>query len=120
MTDQLENQLAEVIKSGMDLSEKSGQFVLAQAPELIRQFLMWHTAQNIIAIAIAIIIIIGGILLRIRASKEIDGDSDNILAIRIISVLCFVASASIMLKGVIDLVKISVAPQLYLIEYFIK
>lgn len=46
MKDQLERQLVKVLEKSLEIAEKTGEFVIDQAPELLREFYLWHTVKN--------------------------------------------------------------------------
>lgn len=122
--------LSEVVKKALVVAEKTGNFVIEQAPMLLQEFYAWHIWSAVFFILLGISFIIGGIRLPyLWLSKEENnwdykyfkkyGDEGVIIAwfsygigllIGIIMLIC----------NIYDLVYILVAPKLYLIDYFIK
>ena len=49
-----DQQLAEILKKGLEAAEKTGNFVVEQAPDLIQQLIVWKTCEYIFLILISI------------------------------------------------------------------
>jgi hypothetical protein len=45
---EVENQLAELIKKGIEVAEKTGEFAIEQAPLLLQEFYTWHIAKSVL------------------------------------------------------------------------
>jgi hypothetical protein len=56
-TDQV---LSEVVKKALGVAEKTGDFVIEQAPLLIQEFYAWHTWSHILGILFGVLLIILG------------------------------------------------------------
>lgn len=120
--------LGKAILKGIELAEKSGKFIIEQAPELIQQFYTWHICQNLFGLLIGVLLFF--ISYKIIKSLGKDEESwDNEFLIlgkwvgigQIISstVLSVIGSVFLILSSY-ELIFIITAPKLYLIEYFIK
>ena len=48
-----DEQLAEILKKGLEAAEKTGNFVVEQAPDLIQQLIVWKTCEYILLILIS-------------------------------------------------------------------
>lgn len=137
--------LAEVVKKALTVAEKTGDFVIEQAPLLLQEFYQWHICK-----AIFMALLWFGIFFLIQRlsnllsfsdekmipeenrksyfkkrdgrfyySSYINGDSEAYafsIGIKIASYSTFIGVAVFLY----DLVFILVAPKFYLIEYFIK
>lgn len=137
--------LSEVVKKALTIAEKTGDFVIEQAPLLLQEFYKWHICK---AVFMALLFL--GIFLLVqklsrllsyeneelipKENKEYyykkrdgrfyyssygDGDSESYafsIGMKIASYFSFIGVA----VWLYDLVFILVAPKLYLIEYFIK
>jgi len=120
--------LGKLIEKGIEVAEKSGQFVIDQAPDLLKEFYQWHIAENIFSILIGIIILFGAYkVVKLLGVEEEDYDTDLKLFGKHIGFGTILTSAFMTLfggificVGIYQLVFILVAPKLYLIEYFIK
>ena len=53
-----DKQLAEILKKGLETAEKTGNFIVEQAPDLIRQLLIWKTVEHSIYVIMGISLII--------------------------------------------------------------
>lgn len=127
---ELEKQLAEVVKKSLEAAETTGQFVLDQAPDLINQFIMWRTAAHsfVIFVLLSVVVLLVFAFQKIGKSTD-DGWSTKILGkyhdndlvgiygtlILFSSIICFTIS----MTELFQLLKIIVAPKIYIIEYFI-
>ena len=122
--------LSQVVKKALSVAEKTGDFVIEQAPLLLQEFYAWHIWSDIFFILLAFSFIFFGFKLPyLWLSKEKShwdytyfkryGDEGAVSAW-----VCFAIGNSIgvimLIVNVYDLVYILVAPKLYLIDYFIK
>ena len=71
-----DEQLAEILKKGLEAAEKTGNFVVEQAPDLIQQLIVWKTCEYILLILISV-----GLILSIKkwynSAIKRYGDFDN-------------------------------------------
>ena len=129
--------LSKAVEKGIELTEKTGNFVIEQAPDLLKEFYQWRIISCIMWIVIAIILFLSGRYFpylwmkdKIKEAENNEGvffnrrtsgymDDGNIPA-WITFVALSVTAAAIIISNVYELIYISVAPKLYLIEYFIK
>ena len=126
--------LKEALLKAMELAEKTGQFVMDQAPELLREFYMWHITTSILWIVFSIsLYLLGRYLPKIflRKCDDIqnydivffgyvyDDESVTVFA-WILYALASIAGIATMICNIYTLVFILVAPKLYLIEYFMQ
>lgn len=125
--------LSKVVEKALTVAEKTGEFVIEQAPLLLQEFYAWHIAKSVFGIILGILIMVIGYNLRKIWGKKVDKDykkdwdeivingiaSENVSTV--ISLL-FTMTAGIVTISIntYSLVFILVAPKLYLIEYFIK
>lgn len=134
MENQLEEQLSKVLSKSLELAEKTGEFVMDQAPDLLAEFYRWHIAEDV-----GLILMFLTVLFAIWKIRLIISDKDNESSYQtkiggryyetdeapfIVYVIVGTVVSVFMMVGLIanifDLVKILVAPKLYLIEYFLK
>lgn len=137
--------LSKVVEKALNVAEKTGEFVIEQAPLLLQEFYQWHICKAIFMALLwfGIFFLIQRLsnLLSFSDEKMIpeenrkkyfkkrdgrfyyssyrDGDSEAYafsIGIKIASYFTFIGVAVFLY----DLVFILVAPKLYLIEYFIK
>lgn len=120
--------LAELIRKGIEAAEKTGKFVIDQAPELLQQFYTWHIVQNVFGILLGILILLGIYKLVTKTGKKKeDWEYDvNVFGkwitfpAAMFGSFLLVIGIIFFLKSIYDLLFILTAPKLYLIEYFIK
>lgn len=123
--------LAEVVKKALVVAEKTGDFVIEQAPMLLREFYAWHILSDIIFILIGFLT--AYTLYRIPLlwlDKEEDNCSDikyfsrwgddGAVAGWVVFIVGAISGGIMIICNLYDLIYIIVAPKLYLIDYFIK
>ena len=117
-----ENALNEVVKRALEVAEKTGEFVIEQAPDLLREFYAWHTYSSIFWMVIslaAVFILYGKVKKAAKKCYSLDEELTDVLIAVIggASILGFTISFFI---NAYNLIFILSAPKLYLIEYFVK
>jgi len=146
MNDELKNQLAKAVEKGIALAEKTGEFVIDQVPDLVHQFLLWHAIDYSVWLVVGLILLVGVNLLTkqigVKQIPEHDADKQHRYIYRLgryfkkeyeydtlpnslflsffIRVMGYVLVFSMIIQNVLGLLKIWIAPKIYLIEYFIN
>ena len=131
MNNKLEEQLAKAIEKAMGVAEKTGEFVIEQAPELLREFYAWHIAEHcLIMVLSATAIIMPWIFKKVIPTCEDELDKMNFFGKDVhmgFAIPGYIVGIGMAIFAAIEfcnhamlLVKILVAPKLYLIEYFLK
>ena len=141
---ELEKQLAEIVEKSLNVAEKTGEFVVEQAPLVLQEFYNWHMAESIffilLFIFLKIVVARAGRLWSYKTKEAIPksqltnyslkgdgryypsdrhGDSDAYFFSNAIKVSSYVSLIGVF-HNLYDLVFIIIAPKLYLIEYFIN
>ena len=132
----LEEQLSKALEKAIGIAEKTGEFALEIAPELLKEFYAWHLTENIIKLVLSVIWFV---FLRWIISKAGIGEDPESeyssgyekisgkyyshefliiggifgLSVSIFVALTFVSSLN-------DVLQIVIAPKIYLIEYFMN
>ena len=106
----LEEQLSVILEKSLSIAEKSGEFIIEQAPLLLQEFYQWHTASHIMGSLLFLLTLIPFIIFYKKA--------DEIMAVIFGTLSLFTIIVSMV--NIYKLVFITVAPKLYLIEYFVK
>jgi len=124
--------LAKVVEKALIVAEKTGEFVVEQAPDVLQQFFAWHIASNIYWLLFALLMFLGGRYFPyLWLSKDGDGDSffnrnaessysDAAMGAWVFFSAMSVLSAIVFFIHVYDLAYILIAPKLYLIDYFVN
>ena len=122
--------LSKVVEKALNVAEKTGEFVIEQAPLLLQEFYQWHICSSIFFIILGIAFIIIGIRLPYFWLDKEERNWDFKYLNRygyegaISAWFCFgtgtIVGIIMLIVNIYDLVFILVAPKLYLIEYFIK
>ena len=125
-----DKQLAEILKKGLETAEKTGNFIVEQAPDLLRQLLIWKTAEHaiFISIGIALLIIFFRWTKKVgREMKENDDDFEDYFMGSIAKMFIAIGYLTAFIVGIVmigdnlqDLIQIVFAPKIYLIEYSAK
>ena len=112
--------LASVIQKALEAAETTGQFVIDQAPDLIQQFLSYHLYATVFLLVISFIITLlcaRGIFSKKHTEYLDDNDMEILKVLYVIGGLIF---CILFLIQVMDLLKILIAPKIYIIEYFVQ
>ena len=115
----LEEQLSVILEKSLNIAEKSGEFIIEQAPLLLQEFYQWHTASHIMKSLLFLITLIPFIVFYKKADwGSYENGFSEIMSISfgVFSVCTIIIS----IFNIYKLVFITVAPKLYLIEYFVK
>jgi len=125
-----DKQLAEILKKGLETAEKTGNFIVEQAPDLIRQLLIWKTVEYSVYVILGISLIIYFYRWTKKVSKEMkenEDDFEDYFMDSFANILIAIGQLSLLIIGMIliaenlqDLIQIVFAPKVYLIEYSAK
>ena len=123
-------QSAEILKKGLETAEKTGNFIVEQAPDLIRQLLIWKTVEYSVYVILGISLIIYFYRWTKKVSKEMkenEYDFEDYFMDSFANILITIGQLSLLITGIIlivenlrDLIQIVFAPKIYLIEYSAK
>ena len=117
-----DQQLAEILKKGLEAAEKTGNFVVEQAPDLIQQLIVWKTCEYIFWILISIAFLFSVYKWHKSAMKRYD-DFDGFCDKIEFFIYCIYAIVVILIFGIalfnsfFNLIQILLAPKIWLIEY---
>ena len=125
-----DKQLAEILKKGLETAEKTGNFIVEQAPDLIRQLLIWKTVEYSVYVILGISLIIYFYRWTKKVSKEMkenEYDFEDYFMDSLANIFFAIGQLSLLITGIIliaenlqDLIQIVFAPKIYLIEYSAK
>ena len=110
----LEETLATILEKALSLAEQTGEFAMEQAPELLQEFFMWHTATAILGIILSLSLAYALHKIIKYFSNEVN--DKGVYIFEMFQIIPFV----ILCINTYELIYVLVAPKLYLIEYFIK
>jgi hypothetical protein len=117
---EIENEsLQRLIEKAIELAERTGEFAIEQAPELLQEFYAWHTATSGIGLSLGVIGVVA-CLFWARYIRNIWGNTDEREVYHLI--MCGGLSAfslTAICINAYNLIKITIAPKLYLIEHFL-
>lgn len=129
-TDQV---LATILDKSLKLAEKTGDFVITQAPDVLRQFYIWHTIDYVMWMIFGIgMILMGRYIPHLWKDKEessyntkrffnIRVNSDHGIFFAGLSLsVGSITGVIIFIISLMDFLYITFAPKLYLIEYLLE
>ena len=129
-TDQV---LATILDKSLKLAEKTGDFVITQAPDVLRQFYIWHTIDYVMWMIFGIgIILMGRYIPHLWKEREessyntsrffnIQVNSDHGIFFAGLSLsIGSITGVIIFIISLMDFLYITFAPKLYLIEYLLE
>ena len=127
--------LSKILDKSLVVAEKTGQFVIEQAPDVLKEFYIWHTAKHIFWILVSIgIFALGRFLPKLWMKNKKDGESwrteykffnyygdeGSAIASWLVFACLFITFIPVFLIHMYDLVFIICSPKLYLIEYLLS
>ena len=121
-----DKQLAEILRKGLETAEKTGNFIVEQAPDLIRELLIWKTVEYSVYVIIGISLIVYFYRWKKKVTKEMK-ENEYYFMDSFANFLIAIGQLSLLITGIIlidenlqDLIQIVFAPKIYLIEYSAK
>ena len=126
MNTETDKQIAEILKKGLEVAEKSGNFVIEQAPDLVKQLITYKTIEASIYVLIEITLIYLIVRYLKYLHKKNNEDSDFIFdnEFHIIGMVITLIMGIILffafINDISDLIKLIFAPKIYLLEYIAK
>ena len=117
-----DQQLAYILKKGLEVAEKTGNFVVEQAPDLIQQLIVWKTCEYIFWILISIAFLFSIYKWYKSAMKRYDDldnfiDETEFLAFFTYSITVILILGIALFHSFFNLLQILLAPKIWLIEY---
>jgi hypothetical protein len=114
----LEEKLSTILEKALNVAEKSGEFIIEQAPLLLQEFYQWQTASHIMGVCLFIFPLILFMYFYKTAEWDYSDSFEEVMAIvfGVISLITVIAS----IVNIYYLCFILIAPKLYLIKYFVK
>lgn len=125
MTNELEQVLADTIKDSKMAVGEAVNWAITQAPDLCEQYLaysFYSATITLITVVVCAMLLIASVLLAFKHTSRLEQYDDAKFVIRIlavvVSVSLFVAViVPIAISSVKDIVKIKLAPKVYLVEF---
>ena len=126
MNSETDKQIAEILKKGLEAAEKSGNFVIEQAPDLVKQLITYKTVETSICVLIEITLMY--LIFRYfkylykKTNENSDFILDNELHVWAI-IITFGLSIFLFFVFIYDisnLIQLIFAPKIYLLEYIAK
>ena len=126
MNTETDKQIAEILKKGLEAAEKSGNFVIEQAPDLVKQLITYKTVETSICVLIEITLMYLIFRYFKYLYKKNNEDSDFIpenafhgVGI-IITSLMGIFLFFVFINDISNLIQLIFAPKIYLLEYIAK
>lgn len=126
MNSETDKQIAEILKKGLEAAEKSGNFVIEQAPDLVKQLITYKTVETSICVLIEITLMYLIFRYFKYLYKKNNEDSDFIpenafhgVGI-IITSLMGIFLFFVFINDISNLIQLIFAPKIYLLEYIAK
>ena len=123
MNTETDKQIAEILKKGLEVAEKSGNFVIEQAPDLVKQLITYKTVETSICVLIEITLMY--LIFRYfkylykKTNENSDFISDNGLHVGaiIITSALIIFLFFVFIYDISNLIQLIFAPKIYLLEY---
>ena len=126
MNAETDKQIAEILKKGLEVAEKSGNFVIEQAPDLVKQLITYKTIETSIYVLIEITLmyLIFRYFKYLYKKNNEDSDFIEVNSFNIGGILISSAVAIFMfiafITDISNLIQLIFAPKIYLLEYIAK
>lgn len=129
--EQTDQVLSKILDKSLKLAEQTGDFVITQAPDVLRQFYIWHTVEYIVMMLLgSVVILIGRYLPHLWQQSKgsytskffniyVDDDAGIMVAYGVF-IIGLISGGFIFITNLMDLLYITLAPKLYLIDYLLK
>lgn len=117
----LEETLQPYVEKALNGIEKGAEFALDMAPELLQEFYMWHFWSSIFWITFGLLLIIAGIIIatRVFKRKNLSGNA-HIALFTVDGIAPILIGLIFVTYNLCTIVYMSVAPKLYLLDYFMN
>ena len=126
MNTETDKQIAEILKKGLEVAEKSGNFVIEQAPDLVKQLITYKTIETSISVLIEITLmyLIFRYFKYLYKKNNEDSDFIGVNSFHIGGILISSGVAIFMfitfITDISNLIQLIFAPKIYLLEYIAK
>ena len=126
MNAETDKQIAEILKKGLEVAEKSGNFVIEQAPDLVKQLITYKTIETSISVLIEITLmyLIFRYFKYLYKKNNEDSDFIGVNSFHIGGILISSGVAIFMfitfITDISNLIQLIFAPKIYLLEYIAK
>lgn len=115
--DKTDEVIAKTLEAALNAAQKTGDFIVEQAPGMIEEFLRWKLVENIFAAALSVCIVVFVFIVRNRISRKIDYDDEATTVSWLISILLSALPVIIFFRSCFNAMQIWVAPKVYLFEW---
>ena len=125
-----DEQLAKILQKGIEVAEKSGHFIIEQAPDLIQQLIIWKSVSYIFNILVGLSLLYACYqwykMVKNKIEKNNNNNNKGILwdedfedypGLIIGGLFIVIISISILFISIHNLIQIIIAPKIWLIEY---
>lgn len=121
MENSLESQLANVLEKALQIAEQTGEFVIEQAPEILREFYLWHIVDYSIGILfyIVLLVIITFLIRYFGVRDEWEFYDGTLVALSWVGGALGLFSLWALYYNISKLLQIWLAPKFYLVEYLL-
>lgn len=119
MNDELQKQIAAILKQALEAAQHGGQWLAGQIPDVLHQLLLWNIAIGAICLIGLLLVVVGDILIWRKAfayEASEHGDGNGVFAAGVATVVLLIPLL-IFASNTLDGLKALVAPKLFLLEY---
>lgn len=130
--EQTDQVLSKILDKSLKLAEQTGDFVITQAPDVLRQFYIWHTVEYALTMLLGLgVMLIGRYLPHLWRIDPDDYDSAKYFNVYVDDTggtvfayftfgLGMIVGGGMFIANLMQLLYITLAPKLYLIDYLLK
>jgi len=115
----MNKELKELLSKAIKVAEETGNFVIEQAPDLLREFYVWEVVKLSLIVIFSLIAFITGVRAYIISERK----GEDIFDFDLLYILTFIFGVPVggtaFIISLFELLNILIAPKLYLIKYFL-
>jgi hypothetical protein len=118
MNEELQEILAEILDKSVKVAQETGQWAMDKAPALIEQFLTWHFYEAVFFASLSLITTVICVSTIIVCKKQAAGNkySETQMGSTVVSIIVGVVAFIALLVNIYNIIFITVAPEIYLIQ----
>lgn len=114
MTDQLKDAAAQVILAALHTAEQTGEWIKGQIPDVLSQLIRYNIVMDAVWIAVSVSLLVVGVWASVRYRKPIIKHTDGMAYMLWTFAIGPIIGLSVCVP---DLLKILIAPKVWILEY---
>ena len=105
--------IAAVLTKALEVADKTGDFVVEQAPDVVNQLVSYYTALSIAGVAVGGSLLLTGVVCIVLGLRDRYGEGGK----EFIGGMASLVGMPLLIFSTIELLKLTLAPKIWLMEY---